>query len=231
MKAHSPSCAGLKNDVKDVFSVSLAPLRHRKINRKRQLARCIPWSRPQLTVNIKLFEMKNDLDDDSVTEIQSIKTTTHTAITRRITSVLWTLSKFNNKSRSAFLYNCMQICTNTFLYTVSQKQDNAKSCPCLRQVLTDLQNSFTGRLSRKFAIKCSSHLKSVAQCQRQRLSASRSWWQWACQNWTAPIWYLSMSQSRSMEPPVMSQQMMPAVRQVSDEFILKQDNAPAYTAH
>jgi len=52
------------------------------------------------------------------------------------------------------------------LYTVSQKNKTANSCPHLHQILTDFQNSFTGRLSGKFAMKSylniPPHLKNVA---------------------------------------------------------------------
>jgi len=49
---------------------------------------------------------------------------------------------------------------------VSQKNKTANSCPHLHQILTDFQNSFTGRLSGKFAMKSylniPPHLKNVA---------------------------------------------------------------------
>ena len=38
-------------------------------------------------------------------------------------------------------------------YTVSQKNETLYSCPQFRQILTDFQNSFTVRLSKKLAIK------------------------------------------------------------------------------
>ena len=56
------------------------------------------------------------------------------------------------------------LCTS--IYTVSQKNETLYSCPQFRQILTDFQNSFTIRLSKKFTIKKSlkipSHLKCVA---------------------------------------------------------------------
>jgi len=39
------------------------------------------------------------------------------------------------------------------LYTVSQKNETLYSCPQFRQILTDFQNSFTIRFSKKFTIK------------------------------------------------------------------------------
>jgi len=38
-------------------------------------------------------------------------------------------------------------------YTVSQKNKTLHSCPQLPKMLTDVQNSFTDRLSGKFATK------------------------------------------------------------------------------
>ena len=51
-------------------------------------------------------------------------------------------------------------------YTMSQKNKTLNSCPQFLQVLTDFQNSFTDRLSDKFAaqayLNISPHLKYVA---------------------------------------------------------------------
>jgi len=41
------------------------------------------------------------------------------------------------------------------IYTVVQKNKTRNYCPYLCQILTDFQNSFTGTLTRKFAIKIS----------------------------------------------------------------------------
>ena len=43
------------------------------------------------------------------------------------------------------------LCFAFLLYTVSQKNKTVTSCPLLPQMLTDFQNSFTDRLSGKFA--------------------------------------------------------------------------------
>ena len=55
---------------------------------------------------------------------------------------------------------------NSLLYTVLQKSKLPNSWPYLCQILTDFQNSFTVRLSDKFAVaqqlKIISHLKRVA---------------------------------------------------------------------
>jgi len=48
-------------------------------------------------------------------------------------------------------YCCSVIYPPVNNYTMSQKKQDTNSCPQLPQMLTDLQNSFTDRLSGKFA--------------------------------------------------------------------------------
>ena len=51
------------------------------------------------------------------------------------------------------------------MYTVSQKNKTLNSCPCLPQMITDFQNSFTDRFTGKFTtnhLNIPSHLKYVA---------------------------------------------------------------------
>jgi len=48
-------------------------------------------------------------------------------------------------------YNGVLLSSNSTRWLINNK--TPKSCPCLRQILTDFQNSFTATLSRKLAIK------------------------------------------------------------------------------
>ena len=62
-------------------------------------------------------------------------------------------------------------------YTVGQKNMQPYFCPCLRQILTDFKNSFTGTLCGKFAIKwwliVPPHLNSVATLPCETLMSTK----------------------------------------------------------